>query len=107
MKWLLKISYSWGDEEPYQEFNSFEEAWDTAKKDACNEAEIASIEANDETCEIGLTFEKEEDRGRISLYYTYDLPQEVTDTDCIRQSEKADAIKISMEGGSLAMANPS
>lgn len=32
MKWLLKISYSWGDEEPYQEFNSFEEAWDTAKR---------------------------------------------------------------------------
>lgn len=29
MKWLLKISYSWGDEEPYQEFNSFKEAWDT------------------------------------------------------------------------------
>lgn len=87
MKWLLKISYSWGDEEPYQEFNSFKEAWDTAKKDACNEAEIASIEANDETCEIGLTFEKEEDRGRISLHYTYDnsycyydvLPQEVTE----------------------------
>lgn len=84
MKLLLKISYSWGDEEPYQEFNSFEEAWDTAKKDACNEAEIAPIEANDETCEIGLTFEKEEDRGRISLHYTYDnsycyydvLPQE-------------------------------
>lgn len=67
MKWLLKISYSWGDEEPYQEFNSFKEAWDTAKKDACNEAEIASIEANDETCEIGITFEKEEDRGRISI----------------------------------------
>ena len=84
MKWLLKISYSWGDEEPYQEFNSFEEAWDTAKKYACNEAEIASIEANDDV-----------------------LPQEVTDTDCIRQSEKADAIKISMEGSSLAMANPS
>ena len=67
MKWLLKISYSWGDEEPYQEFNSFKEAWDTAKKDACNEAEIASIEANNETCEIGLTFEKEEDRGRIVI----------------------------------------
>ena len=47
MKWLLKISYSWGDEEPYQEFNSFKEAWDTAKKDACNEAEIASIEVLD------------------------------------------------------------
>lgn len=100
MKWLLKISYSWGDEEPYQEFNSFKEAWDTAKKDACNEAEIASIEANDETCEIGITFEKEEDRGRISLHYTYDnsycyydvLPQEVTDT-----------IKISMDGGYLAI----
>ena len=77
--------------------------------------EIASIEANDETCEIGITFEKEEDRGRISLHYRYDnrccyydvFTQEVTDTDCIRQSEKADAIKISMEGGSLAMANPS
>ncbi|MFQ9747867.1 MAG: hypothetical protein ACLRV0_01265 [Anaerobutyricum soehngenii] len=49
------------------------------------------------------------------MHYTYDnsycyydvLPQEVADTDCIRQSEKADAIKISMEGGSLAMANPS
>ena len=115
MKWLLKISYSWGDEEPYQEFNSFEEAWDTAKKYACNEAEIASIEANDETCEIGLTLEKEEDRGRISLHYTYDnsycyydvLPQENTDKDCIRQPEKTDAIKISMKGGSLAMANPS
>ena len=111
MKWLLKISYSWGDEEPYQEFNSFEEAWDTAKKDACNEAEIASIEANDEKCEIGLTFEKEEDRGRIRLHYTYDnsycyydvLPQEVTDTDCIRQPEKADTIKISMDGGYLAI----
>lgn len=107
----LKISYSWGDEEPYQEFNSFKEAWDTAKKDACNEAEIASIEANNETCEIGLTFEKEEDRGRISLHYTYDnsycyydvLPQEVTDTDCIRQPEKADTIKISMDGGYLAI----
>lgn len=44
-----------------------------------------------------------------SGYMTYDnsycyydvLPQEVTDTDCIRQSEKADAIKISMEGGYL------
>lgn len=71
MKWLLKISYSWGDEEPYQEFNSFKEAWDTAKKDACNEAEIASIEANDETCEIGITFEKEEDRGRITQIRLY------------------------------------
>lgn len=40
MKWLLKISYSWGDEEPYQEFNSFKEAWDTAKKDACNEVMV-------------------------------------------------------------------
>lgn len=31
------------------------------------------------------------------------LPQEVTDTDCIRQPEKADTIKISMDGGYLAI----
>ena len=95
MKWLLKISYSWGDEEPYQEFNSFKEAWDTAKKDACNEAEIASIEANDETCEIGLTFEKEEDRGRISLYYTYDkFPYGKPQTDEVARGSGTESMAV-------------
>lgn len=119
MKWLLKISYSWGDEEPYQEFNSFEEAWAAAKSKAVKEAEVESIEAAsfDETDNIiGLAFSKDPaiEHGRITLCYLdgsfcyYDvLPQEITDTDCIRQPEKADAIKISMEGGSLAMENPS
>lgn len=45
------------------------------------------------------------------MHYTYDnsycyydvLPQEVTDKDCIRQPEKADTIKISMDGGYLAI----
>lgn len=28
----LKIDYSWGDEEPEQKFTSFDEAWESAKK---------------------------------------------------------------------------
>ena len=95
MKWLLKISYSWGDEEPYQEFNSFEEAWDTAKKYACNEAETASIEANNETCEIGLTFEKEENRGRISLHYTYDkFPYGKPQTDEVARGSGTESMAV-------------
>ena len=66
-KYLLKISYSWGDEEPDQEFTSFEEAWKRAKEMASDEAEIASEEHE---CEIGLFFNKEE--GIIELLYTYD-----------------------------------
>lgn len=96
MKWLLKISYSWGDEEPYQEFNSFEEAWDTAKRMLVMKQKQHPLKLMMKPVKQDLQFEKEEDRGRISLHYTYDnsycyydvLPQEVTDTDCIRQSEK-------------------
>lgn len=65
--YLLKISYSWGDEEPDQEFTSFKEAWERAKEMAIDESEIASEEHE---CEIGLSFDKEE--GNIRLHYTYD-----------------------------------
>ena len=34
--WLLKISYSWGDEEADQKFCSFEDAWKAAKDMAIN-----------------------------------------------------------------------
>ena len=65
--YLLKIAYSWGDEEPDQEFTSFEDAWKEAKAMAINEAETTSEEHE---CEIGLVFNKEE--GLIKLHYTYD-----------------------------------
>lgn len=67
-RYLLKISYSWGDEESDQEFKSFKEAWEKAKELAVNEAEIASEEHK---CEIGLSFNEEE--GKIVLRYTYNI----------------------------------
>lgn len=69
--WLLKISYSWGDEEADQKFCSFEDAWKAAKDMAINEAEITSME-ND--CEVGLSIDKNDTRqeGEIILHYTYD-----------------------------------
>ena len=66
-KYLLKISYSWGDEETDQEFTSFEDAWKEARSMATDEAEITSEEHE---CEIGLSFNKEE--GKIILHYIYD-----------------------------------
>lgn len=66
-KYLLKISYSWGDEEPDIECKSFDEAWRKAKEMAINEAEIVSEEHE---CEIGLSLCKTE--WKISLHYTYD-----------------------------------
>ena len=65
--YLLKISYSWGDEEADQEFTSFEDAWKEAKAMAIDESETTSEEYE---CEIGLFFNKEE--GLIKLHYTYD-----------------------------------
>lgn len=65
--YLLKISYSWGDEESDQEFTTFEDAWKEAKEMAINESEITSEEHE---CEIGLFFNKE--KGKIILHYTYD-----------------------------------
>ena len=40
--YLLKISYSWGDEESDIPMNSFEEAWEYAKKLAKPEEETAN-----------------------------------------------------------------
>ena len=65
--YLLKIAYSWRDEESEQEFATFEDAWKEAKEMAINESETASEEHE---CEIGLFFNKEE--GKIELHYTYD-----------------------------------
>lgn len=65
--YLLKISYSWGDEESDQEFSTFEDAWKEAKSMAIDEVETTSEEHE---CEIGLVFDKE--NGTIKLHYTYD-----------------------------------
>lgn len=66
-KYGLKITYSWGDEEPLIECKTKDLAWRKAKKMAMNEAELVSEEHE---CEIGLSFNKEE--GKIILHYTYD-----------------------------------
>lgn len=65
--YLLKIAYSWGDEESDQQYSTFEEAWEEAKRMALEEAEMAGTEHN---CEIGLYFDKA--NGLIQLHYTYD-----------------------------------
>lgn len=67
--WLVKTSYSWGDEESDEEFLTFEEAWEAAKRMAISEAETSSIEHD---CEIGLSFNKKETEGVITLHYSYD-----------------------------------
>lgn len=68
---LLKISYSWGETEPDQEFDTFEHAWEHARRMALNEAETASCEQEEE---IGLFFQKYEENqtGCITLHYQYD-----------------------------------
>ena len=65
-KYGLKISYSWGDEEPIIEYKTKDMAWRKAKKLAMNEAELVSEE---QQSEVGLSFNKEE--GRIILHYNY------------------------------------
>ena len=70
--WLLKITYSWGEEEPdIKVYGTFEQAWQKAKQMAADEAEISSLEWE---TEIGLRFEKkpEVEEGKITLHYTYD-----------------------------------
>lgn len=66
-KYGVKITYSWGDEEPTIICDSKDTAWAKAKLMAVNEAEITSGEHE---CEIGLYFN--EDDGKIILHYTYD-----------------------------------
>lgn len=65
--YLLKIAYSWGDEESDIPMNSFEEAWEYAKKMAIDELETVCIEHE---CENAISFDKE--KGTIMIHYIYD-----------------------------------
>ena len=62
--YLLKISYSWGDEEGDLKYPTMEEAWGEAKEYAFKEAESYSFEHN---CEVGIRFFNE--TNRIMLHY--------------------------------------
>lgn len=66
-KWLLKIAYSWGDEESDLEFTSFEDAWTEAKLMALREIETCNVEHD---LEMGLFIDKE--NAKVTLHYTYD-----------------------------------
>lgn len=66
-RWMLKIAYSWGDEESDLIFTSFDDAWTKAKLMALEEIEICNIEHD---LEMGLFINEEE--KRIILHYTYD-----------------------------------
>lgn len=61
-KYMLKITYSWGDEESDILFPTWEEAWKTAKEYAMKEADDFSREHEDTT---NLVIEQ----GKITLYY--------------------------------------
>lgn len=75
--WLLKISYSWGDEEADQKFCSFEDAWKAAKDMAINETEITSME-ND--CEVGLSIDKTTQGRRAKSYCTIHMMEHTVTT---------------------------
>jgi hypothetical protein len=64
----VKITYSWGDEEPVICVGSKEDAWKKAKQLAVDEAEIVSVE--DTSPVVELSFNKE--RTRITLHYVSD-----------------------------------
>ena len=81
--WILKINYWWCDnsydEESDQYFDSAEDAYDTAKRMAVNEAEISSKEHE---CGISLRFYNKDMVSEIGcsgayavidLSYLYDL----------------------------------
>lgn len=63
----VRITYSWGEDEPVIECGSREEAWKKAKEMAFNEAEEAGMEHN---CFIGVQCAP--DSSRIVLNYQYD-----------------------------------
>lgn len=58
----LNIDYTWGDEEFSQEFATWEEAWETAKKLAMEEAANFAYE-HDDMVEMEVT------HGKIDLFY--------------------------------------
>lgn len=65
--YFLKITYSWGDEEPVIKVSSFDDGWKLAKKMAIDELEIVCIEHD---CENGISFDEE--NGIILIHYKYD-----------------------------------
>ena len=67
MEYLLKIHYSWGDEEPDMQFATREEAWSKAKEMAMEEVQTVCAEHE---CEVGLFVDEQE--CKIQLHYTYD-----------------------------------
>ena len=68
--WLLKITYSWGDEEPGQEFVSKEDAWNKALSMAMVEADTASDEGRGP---VQININKEE--FEIILVYQGDMSE--------------------------------
>lgn len=66
-EYTLEIGYSWEEDKTTNEFDTFDEAWNTAKTLAMEEAEDSSVEWK---CEIRLIIDKP--NGNIYLHYTYD-----------------------------------
>ena len=65
--YLLKIAYSWGDEESDTSYRTFEDAWREACRLAAADAEISSVE-NDSA----ITLKYDRKNGRIVVNYVYD-----------------------------------
>lgn len=65
-KYLLKISYSWGDEEEPIECNSYEETWAKAKELAIKEAHSFAFDHEVETILVISPY-----RDEIKLVYNY------------------------------------
>ena len=65
--YFLKISYSWGDEEPLIPVDSFEHGWEKAKAMAINELETS---CTGHECENGISFDEE--NRKIAVHYMYD-----------------------------------
>ena len=108
--YLLKITYSWGDEEPEMRFDSFENAWDEAKRLALNEVQTYCTEDQPgEDASIYIISSSILQEGVISLLYTDDhsecrytvCPEE---TDCSRYeryysyAERAKHLKFWSDG---------
>ena len=65
--YVLKITYSWDDEETPIKVSSFEDGWKLAKRMAIDELETVCV---DHQCENGISFDKE--NGIILIHYQYD-----------------------------------
>ena len=72
--WILKQSYSWGDEEPDQKFNTWYEAYKAMMEDAAIELVTAGIEHDWQVsmyvpADIGIEKNK---RSSVEIHYEYD-----------------------------------